>query len=271
MVTVNGVEFVRDLGEVEDDNRQEPPGHPRRVAPAAADGAGVRQPDAAHLSAHVFATLASALLSRTVPTTSLSTLPLVADVHVRPVGPLQLDDLRRLFESSRATRHCWCMAFCTNGWQFAAGWYGGGNRRRFGSMAASGPAPVGVLASIGEQPVGWCACGPRGRYTAAMAGRSRLLADRPRDEDDTVWLVACLFIDSSHRATGIARPLLNAAVALARDEGATAIEAWPLAAGVQRRGEEHLGREGVFARFGFRCIQRPSAERALMRLELTHG
>ena len=195
----------------------------------------------------------------------------VADVHVRPVGPQQFDDLKRLFESGRTTRHCWCMAFCTTGWQFAAGWYGGGNQRRFESMTASSPAPMGVLAWVGEKPVGWCACGPRARYTAAIAGRSNLLADRPRDEDDTVWLVACLFIDPSHRASGIALPLLHAAIALARNEGATAIEAWPLAAGVQRRGDEHLGREGVFARLGFRCIERPSAVRAIMRLELMDG
>ena len=116
----------------------------------------------------------------------------MAGVLVQPVGPQQLDDLRRLFEGGRTTRHCWCMAFCTKGWQFASGWYGGGNRRRFESMAVSSPAPMGVLASVGETPVGWCACGPRARYTSAIAGRSSLLTDRPRVEDDTVWLVACL-------------------------------------------------------------------------------
>jgi GNAT superfamily N-acetyltransferase len=163
------------------------------------------------------------------------------------------------------------MAFCTTGWQFAAGWYGGGNRRRFESMTASGPAPMGVLASVHGEPVGWCACGPRARYTAAIAGRSSLLTDRPRNEDDTVWLVACLFIAASHRSAGVAVPMLRAAVVLARNEGATAIEAWPLAAGARRRGDEYLGREGVFARLGFRCVQRPSADRAIMRLELAEG
>ena len=161
------------------------------------------------------------------------------------------------------------MAFCTSGWRFAAGWYGGGNRRRFEAMTVSSRTPMGVLASVGGEPAGWCACGPRARYTAAIAGRSSLLAGRPRDEDDTVWLVACIFIGSGHRRSGIAVPLLRAAVSLARDEGAPAVEAWPLAAGVRRPGDEHLGREGVFARLGFSCVQRPSADRAIMRLELT--
>ena len=59
------------------------------------------------------------------------------------------------------------------------------------------------------------------------------------------------------------------AVSLARGNGASAIEAWPLAVGVRRSGNLHVGREGAFARFGFRCIQRPNAERAIMRLDLT--
>jgi len=193
----------------------------------------------------------------------------MGEVDVQDVGPDQLDAVRILFERERTTRHCWCMAFCASSWQFAAGWYGGGNRRRFEAMTVTSRSPMGALASVRGQPVGWCACGPRSRYTAAIQGRSSLLAGRPRDEDENVWLVACIFVDSRHRGLGVAIPLLRAAVSLARQEGASAIEAWPLAAGARRSGYEHVGREAVFARLGFRCIQRPSADRAVMRLELT--
>ena len=161
------------------------------------------------------------------------------------------------------------MAFCVNGWQFAAGWYGGGNRRRFEAMTAGSETPMGALAMVDGQPVGWCACGPRSRYTAAIKGRSSLLAARPRNENESVWLVPCVYVDPRHRGEGLAIPLLRAAVALAQQEGASAIEAWPLAVGVRRPGYEHVGREAVFARLGFRCIQRPSADRAIMRLDLT--
>ena len=60
-----------------------------------------------------------------------------ADVDTRPVGPKDLPDLARLFESQRTTRHCWCMAFCVTRSQFAAGWLNGGNQRRFGTLAAA--------------------------------------------------------------------------------------------------------------------------------------
>ncbi len=161
------------------------------------------------------------------------------------------------------------MAFCESGWQFATGWYGGGNQRRFEALTTTSRSPMGVLASARGEPVGWCACGPRSRYTAAIEGRSNLLAGRPRDEDEDVWLVACIFVESQHRGLEVAILLLRAAVSLARKEGASAIEAWPLATGVRRPGYEHVGREAVFARLGFHCIQRPSADRAIMRLELT--
>ena len=161
------------------------------------------------------------------------------------------------------------MAFCESGWQFAAGWYGGGNRRRFEAIVATSHSPMGALATVGGEPVGWCACGPRSRYTAAIKGRSSLLAGRPREEDDDVWLVACIFVDPRHRGLGVAIPLRRAAATLARQDGASAIEAWPLAAGVRRPGYEHIGREAVFARLGFHCIHRPSADRAIMRLQLT--
>ena len=189
--------------------------------------------------------------------------------EVRPVGAGELDLVRRLFGVDRATRHCSCMAFCSTSAQFAVGWYGGGNRRRFEELARREPAPMGVLALSDGEPVGWCACGPRTRFLPAIAGRSGLLAERPRSEDGHVWLAACILVRPDHRGSGVLGPLLRGAVSLARDNGASALEAWPLAVGVRRPGNLHVGREGAFARLGFACVQRPGPERAFMRLDLT--
>jgi len=63
--------------------------------------------------------------------------------------------------------------------------------------------------------------------------------------------------------------MLRGAVSLAQGVGVSAIEAWPLAVGVRHAKGVHLGREGVFARLGFQCIERPSVERAIMRLDLS--
>ena len=190
-------------------------------------------------------------------------------VETRPVRADDVAELARLFGSQRTTEHCWCMSFCVPHGQFAVGWVTGGNRRRFASMAADEPTPMGILASEAGRPVGWCACGPRSRYAAALDTRSTPMPDRSPAEDEDVWLLPCLFVRQGHRGRGVTRTLVTAAVDLARTSGATAIEGWPLAKTEGRPADAFLGREQLFEDLGFRPVGRPSASRVIMRLELT--
>jgi GNAT superfamily N-acetyltransferase len=191
----------------------------------------------------------------------------MASLEVRPVGLGEVGALEQLFASERNTRHCWCMSFCTSRAQFAAGWFGGGNRRRFESMA-SGDTPMGVIAFLGEAPVGWGACGPRSRYLGATPSRHPMLGGRSRVEDDTVWLVPCLFVHAGHRSVGVSHALVRAAGSLARRQGADAIEGWPLSSSETRSADAFVGREQLFADLGFSCVERPVPARAIMRLDL---
>jgi GNAT superfamily N-acetyltransferase len=188
-------------------------------------------------------------------------------IEVRPVGPDEVDALGQLFGSARTTRHCWCMSFCTDRVSFAAGWFGGGNRRRFETMA-SGNVPMGVLACAAAVPVGWAACGPRSRYLGATPSRHPLLAQRSRAEDETAWLLPCLFVHPEHRSTGVSHALVDAAVGLARREGAVALEGWPLSEQEARSSDAFVGREQLFDALGFRCVARPVPGRAIMRQDL---
>ena len=194
-----------------------------------------------------------------------------ADIDTRSLGSKDLPDLARLFESQRTTRRCWCMAFCVTRSQFATGWLNGGNQRRFGAMAAASSTPMGILATQGAEPVGWCACGPRSRYVAATSPQSKIMRNRALDEDEIVWLLPCLFVRAGRRGQGVTHALVRAAVELARREGASAIEGWPLARSERRSDDAFLGREQVFEDLGFNCVERPSPERVIMRLELREG
>jgi hypothetical protein len=80
-----------------------------------------------------------------------------------------------------------------------------------------------------------------------------------------VWLIACTYVRPDPNGDGVVIPLICGAIAL--DAGATAVEARPLAAGIRRPAESHLGREGVFARLWFERIEWPSLERVIMRLD----
>jgi GNAT superfamily N-acetyltransferase len=160
------------------------------------------------------------------------------------------------------------MAFCATRSQFRMGWLTGGNQRRFEALAAAGPAPMGVLASHDGEPVGWCACGPRSRYAATTRSPSTFLRSRGPEEDESVWLLPCLFVRVGRRGQGVTHALVGAAVELARREGASALEGWPLAGPEPRSADAFLGREQVFEDLGFRCVERPTPGRAIMRLEL---
>ncbi|MCW2809721.1 MAG: GCN5-related N-acetyltransferase, partial [Friedmanniella sp.] len=169
----------------------------------------------------------------------------------------------------RTTRHCWCMSFCTGRLAFAAGWVGGGNRRRFETMTAAG-TPLGVLALVADQPAGWAACGPRSRYLGASPSRHALLGQRPRVEDSTAWLVPCLFVHPDRRGHGVSHALLRAATSLARHEGAVALEGWPLSGAEAAAADAYVGREQLFLALGFHRVAQPVPGRAIVRLDLPH-
>jgi GNAT superfamily N-acetyltransferase len=82
----------------------------------------------------------------------------------------------------------------------------------------------GILALAGDEPVGWCAIGPRAQFP--RIDRSRALR---RDWTERTWSLNCLYVPARHRGRGVATALVAAAVAYARRRGAGEIEAYPQA------------------------------------------
>src|SRR6185369_9568280 len=199
---------------------------------------------------------------------------LASDISVRAVDADRLDDLDTLFANSKTTAGCRCMWFIASAKDCHAGW-GEPNRAAFAALTGESADPVGLLAYRGDDPVGWCAAGPRTRYARAL--RSTHLKERDTwadghsassraGEDDTVWLVPCFYVRRDARKVGVTVSLLRGAVDLARSRGAIAVEGFPLA-GDGRRGaaEAYLGVEPLFAACGFTAVARPSPNRVIMR------
>jgi GNAT superfamily N-acetyltransferase len=189
------------------------------------------------------------------------------NLTIHAVTPPRLADLADLFASNGVTRGCWCMYFIASRAEFGAG-YKAGNRAAFERLASTSAEPVGLLASVDRRPVGWCAAGPRARYSRTIGPRARILAARDAAEDDDVWLVPCFFVRAGERGQGVTAALLDAAVELATAHGAVAIEGFPRAAGQPPSPDDYLGSEDLFAASGFRVIDRPTPRRVVMRRDL---
>jgi GNAT superfamily N-acetyltransferase len=187
-------------------------------------------------------------------------------LDVRPAGASDLADLQKLFCNDAAARSCWCMWFIISVKEYhqvgAAA-----NEMKFTEMAANSSHPVGVLAYLDGDPVGWLAAGPRSRYVRAV--RTPTMKSIDQSENDDVWLAPCFLVRADMRGKGLTRKLLEGAIELARKANATAIEGFPKTGTKRTSADAQVGTEHLFASLGFRPISRPSSNRVLMRLDLS--
>lgn len=186
-------------------------------------------------------------------------------MNITPINERSLDDLGHLLCGTKASRGCWCMWFIVPVKDYhQAG--DRGNRASFSQLVETSRYPLGLLAKMDGETVGWCAVGPRSRYVRAI--RTPTYKGRDPAEDDDVWLVPCMYIRPESRDTGIAKKLLEAAVRLARKGKAVAIEGFPYSGTTRRNKETQVGFEPVFSDCGFLPTRRHSSTRVVMRLEL---
>ena len=163
---------------------------------------------------------------------------------------------------------CWCMY-----WRFSSSEYSksGREKRRAAmrSRVADGPAP-GMLAYVDGQPVGWLGLGPRPSMERLVRSRTiPLIDDRP------VWSIVCFLVRVGFRRQGVARALLDGAIAYAREQGAPALEAYPVDPEGQRVDVAfgYVGFTPLFEAAGFQRVVETEARSAgrprwLVRLEL---
>jgi len=190
--------------------------------------------------------------------------PSAAALRVHPLTDGRWNDLVALFGDRGAYGGCWCMWWRLPRSSFAKQ-SGAGNRRALRRLVRDG-VPTGLLGYVGGEPVGWIAVGPR--ETLPTLERSRVLR---RVDGASVWSITCLFVARAHRASGVARQLITAAVEHVRERGGHLVEAYP----TEPRGRtlapvsSYMGTPALFARNGFRQVARPSAAKTVMRREVT--
>jgi GNAT superfamily N-acetyltransferase len=183
------------------------------------------------------------------------------DLTIRPLTPDLWPALEDLFGRKGACNGCWCMF-----WRIGAAYHKRPreeNRADFRHIVERGPPP-GLLAFDGELAVGWCQMTPRGDLP--WMDRGRVLR---RVDDAPVWTISCFYIRSGYRRQGVTAALIQAAVKVAADVGAPALEAIPVDKALPKGvSNDFTGVASTFRRLGFEEIARRSPARPIMRRQL---
>jgi ribosomal protein S18 acetylase RimI-like enzyme len=186
---------------------------------------------------------------------------------VRPLTPERWPDLEALFNAKGCSvaRGCWCMFYRRSGTRspLPAGTTAAQANRADLKKLTRGDTPPGLIGYRGKVPVGWVSLGPRGDY--AKLQRSPVM--KPVDELP-VWSILCFVVPSEHRGQGVARALLDGAIAYAKKQGATLLEAYP----VDKPGRSHddfmwFGAKSMFDDAGFEEVARRKPQRPVVRLK----
>lgn len=163
---------------------------------------------------------------------------------------------------------CWCLSYrlLTSKENLALQREARGERVR--ELSGEDPPP-GVLAYDDGEPAGWAAIHPRA--DTGFATNRKI----PWVDEIPVWSLWCLRVRPGHRGRGITHALVAGAVDFARQQGAPAVEAYP----VDNRGAKvdltmaYVGTRSLFEAAGFTKAADTASvlngfPRVLMRLDL---
>lgn len=194
-------------------------------------------------------------------------------LEIRPATADLWPALEELFSKRGGgdARFCWCRWWRVRAKDFAAA-SPARNRDALRELVDAGPPP-GLVALRDGRAIGWVGLGPRADFERIE--RSRVI---PRLEGAPPWAINCFVVAADARGRGVASALLEAAVAHAREAGATAVEGYPidLAAAAAVRVPEtsaFVGTRSMFERAGFRLAAATASHsggvpRVVMRLEM---
>jgi len=189
-------------------------------------------------------------------------------LRVEPLTPARWSDLEAIFKARGCAlaRGCWCMYYRQSG---TRGSLPSGmsrsraNRAGLRALVDAG-RPPGLIGYRGREPVGWISLGPREEF--AKLRRSPVM--KPVD-DKPVWSIVCFVVPSACRRQGVARALLDGAIAYARARGASLLEAYPVDRTDRSKDDAMwFGARSMYEAAGFHVVARRRPHRPVMRLAL---
>ncbi|MGN6326336.1 GNAT family N-acetyltransferase [Pseudolysinimonas sp.] len=183
-------------------------------------------------------------------------------------------DLDAVFGVRGEAARCSCQWFKVPSREWSEGSAEPRRERLYEQTACGHPGAAstsGLVAYLGDEPVGWCAVEPRIAYVRLRSQRIPWAGRDEDPEDEGVWSVTCFVTRRGFRGRGIMAALAAATVEFARARGARALEAYPIDVAPGQRfgwGELYVGSRSVFADAGFSEVSHPTPRRVVMRREL---
>ncbi|AWB86912.1 GNAT family N-acetyltransferase [Mycetocola zhujimingii] len=170
------------------------------------------------------------------------------DITVKPAHAF--DDMATMLgPKNPSSSVCWCLS-----WRLPSAenrtLLGADRADKVRELCARDHAP-GVLAYLGDDVVGWAGIAPRTELHPIEHSR-RI----PHVDELPVWSLWCMRVRPGYRKRGITAALIEGAVDYAHDQGAPAVEGYP----VDNRGERvdqtmaFVGTRAMFERAGFSWV-----------------
>lgn len=158
---------------------------------------------------------------------------------------------------------CWCMTYRLTTKEFNANKFDG-NKKLMKKIVAS-KKPVGLIASLKREPIGWISFAPREDYIKIENSRTlKRIGDKP------VWSITCFFVKKELRRQGYSKLLIKGAVEFARKKKIKTLEAYPVIPYTNKMPDAFawLGLLSAFTENGFVVVKKFGKSKAMVRLDL---
>jgi ribosomal protein S18 acetylase RimI-like enzyme len=187
---------------------------------------------------------------------------------LHPLTPERWPELETVFNATGCSvaRGCWCMYYRHSGSRGplpAGTTHARANHAELKALVDAG-RPPGLIGYRGKVPVGWVSLGPREDF--AKLKRSSVM--KPVD-DQPVWSIICFVVPSEYRGQGVARALLDGAMAYAKKNKVTLLEAYPVDK-PDRSSDDSMwfGTKSMYDDAGFEEVARRKPLRPVVRIHL---
>ena len=175
-------------------------------------------------------------------------------LEVRPVTKENRAEFEAFFSSPGAPHYCWCMVWRRTSAEAKQNTPAGRKTQMLGRIGAG--VPVGLLAYRDGEAVGWVSVAPRDTY--------RNLGGSAAEAGEKIWSIVCFYVPRKLRGEGLVRKLIAAAVAHAKENGASIVEAYPVPP--EAPSYRFMGFIPVFTEAGFTDVGMAGKRRHAMRL-----